>query len=136
VMSYLYLLDTNIVSDMIRHPTGAVFQKISEVGEDSVCTNVIVACELRFGVYKSGSKSLTQKLEQVLKVLPVISLEPPVETYYAAIRSHLEQAGTPIGSNDMLIAAHALMLDLTVITANLREFSRVPNLRHKNWLQP
>ena len=133
-MPYQYLLDTNIVSDMIRHPMGAVADKLSEVGEASVCTSVIVACELRFGVHKSGSNRLQQKLEQVLKVLPVIPLEPPVETYYAEIRTHLERLGTPIGPNDMLIAAHALRLDLTVVTANVREFSRVPNLKVENWL--
>jgi tRNA(fMet)-specific endonuclease VapC len=114
-MSYQYLLDTNIVSEMIRHPTGAVARKLSEVGEASVCTSVIVACELRFGVHKSGSIRLQQKLEQVLQVLPVIPLALPVETYYADIRTYLERAGTPIGPNDMLIAAHALQLDLTQI---------------------
>jgi tRNA(fMet)-specific endonuclease VapC len=133
-MSYKYLLDTNIVSEMIRHPTGAVVDKLSEVGEESVCTSVIVACELRFGICKSGSTRLQQKLEQVLKVLPVIPLEPPIETHYAEIRSYLERSGTPIGPNDMLISAHALQLNLTVVTANIREFSRVPNLKVENWL--
>jgi tRNA(fMet)-specific endonuclease VapC len=133
-MSYLYLLDTNIVSDLIRHLAGAVFQKLSDVGEASVCTSIVVACELSFGVQKSGSARLKQKLEQVLKVLPLISLEHPIEKYYAEIRTHLEQSGTPIGPNDMLIAAQALMLDLTVVTANVREFSRVPGLKNENWL--
>lgn len=133
-MPYQYLLDTNIVSDMIRHPTGSVASKLSEVGEASVCTSVIVACELHFGVHKSGSIRLQRKLEQVLKVLPVIPLEPPVEIYYAEIRTYLERLGTPIGPNDMLIAAHALRLDLTVVTANVREYSRVPSLKVENWL--
>ncbi len=133
-MSYLYLLDTNIVSDIIRHPTGAVSQRLLTVEEGSVCTSVVVACELRFGAYKNGSPRLKQNLEQVLKALPVIPLKPPIENYYAEIRTHLEQAGTPIGPNDLLIAAQALMLDLTVITANVREFARVPGLKNENWL--
>lgn len=133
-MTYQYLLDTNILSDLVRHPQGQVFQRIAAVGEDSVCTSIIVACELRFGATKSGSSRLIQQLERILEVLPVLPLEPPIDGYYAAIRTHLEQAGTPIGSNDLLIAAHALALDLTVVTANTREFERVPALSSDNWL--
>jgi tRNA(fMet)-specific endonuclease VapC len=133
-MIYQYLLDTNILSDLVKHPQGVVFQRIAAVGEDRICTSVIVACELRFGAVKSGSSSLIQKLERILEVLPVLSLEPSVDLHYATIRFHLEQAGTPIGANDLLIAAHALALNLTVITANTREFERVPGLKLDNWL--
>lgn len=133
-MTYQYLLDTNILSDLVRHPQGQVFQRIATVGEDSVCTSIIVACELRFGVAKSGSSRLVQQLERILEVLSVLPLEPPVDERYAAIRTHLEQAGTPIGPNDLLIAAHALTLDLTLVTANTREFERVPALNLDNWL--
>ncbi len=99
-MSYQYLLDTNILSDLLRHPQGRVFQHIATVGEGSVCTNIIVVCELRLGVLKSGSSRLVQQLERILEVLPVLCLEPPVDEHYAAIRTYLEQAGTPIGPND------------------------------------
>ena len=133
-MTYRYLLDTNILSDLIRHPQGRVFQRISAAGEDSVCTSIIVACELRFGVAKSGSSHLMQQLERILEVLSVLPLAPPVDAHYAAIRTHLEQAGTPIGPNDLLIAAHALALDSTLVTANSREFERVPTLSLDNWL--
>lgn len=133
-MTYQYLLDTNILSDLVRHPQGIVFQRIANFGEDSVCTSIIVACELRFGAVKSGSSHLTQQLGRILEVLPVLALEPPVENNYAFIRTHLEQAGTPIGPNDLLIAAHALSLDLTLVTANTREFERVPALSLENWL--
>lgn len=133
-MTYQYLLDTNILSDLVRHPQGQVFQRIATVGEDKVCTSIIVASELRFGVVKSGSSRLVQQLERILEVLPVLLLEPPVDEQYARIRAHLEQAGTPIGPNDLLIAAHALSLDLTLVTANIREFERVPALRLDNWL--
>ena len=134
-MTYNYLLDTNLVSDMMRHPTGAVFQKISEVGEASICTSVVVVCELRFGVKKRGSKQLAQRLEDILRLLPIISLASPVEEYYANARTHLEKSGTPIGPNDLLIAAHALSRGLTVVTANVREFSLVPGLKVENWLR-
>lgn len=133
-MTYQYLLDTNILSDLVKHPQGQVFQRIAAVGEDSVCTSIIVACELRFGAAKSGSSRLIQQLERILDVLLVLPLEPPVDQHYAAIRIHLEQAGTPIGPNDLLIAAHALALDLTLVTANTREFERVPALSLDNWL--
>jgi len=133
-MPYQYLIDTNVLSDLVKHPQGQIFQRIVAVGEDSVCTSIIVACELRFGVAKSGSSRLVQQLECILEVLSVLPLEPPVDEHYAAIRIYLEQAGTPIGPNDLLIAAHALALDLTLVTANTREFERVPNLSLDNWL--
>ena len=133
-MTYQYLLDTNILSDLVKHPQGLVFQRIATVGESSVCTSIIVACELRFGATKSGSSRLLEQIEQILKVLPILRLEPTADRHYATIRTYLEQAGTPIGANDLLIAAHALALDLTIVTANTREFERVPALSLENWL--
>jgi tRNA(fMet)-specific endonuclease VapC len=134
-MPYTYLLDTNIISDLVRHPTGQVYQHLSNVGESSICTSIVVACELRFGAVKSRSAKLQQQLEQILATMAVLPLESPVELYYAEIRTWLEQEGTPIGPNDLLIAAHAIALNLTVVTANVREFSRVPKLLVENWLQ-
>jgi tRNA(fMet)-specific endonuclease VapC len=133
-MSYQYLLDTNILSDLVRYPQGRVFQCIAAVGEDSVCTSIVVAYELRFGAAKSGSSRLIQQLERILEIFPVFPLEPPIDRHYATFRTHLEQAGTPIGPNDLLIAAHALALELTLVTANTREFERVPALSLDNWL--
>ncbi len=128
-MTYQFLLDANIISELIRHPHGQVFQHMAAVGEDTVCTSILVVCELRFGVVKSGSSRLKLQLERILEVLPILPLDPPVDEHYAAIRRQLEQAGTPIGPNDLLIAAQALALDLTLVTANIREFERVPALR-------
>lgn len=133
-MTYQYLLDTNIISDLVRHPQGLVFQRIAAVGENCICTSIIVVCDLRFGAAKNGSLSLVQQLEHIFEVLPILSLEPPVDQHYAAIRTHLEQKGTPISPNDLLIAAHALVLNLTLVTANVREFERLPGLRVENWL--
>ena len=134
-MNYLYLLDTNIISDLVKHPGGLVFQPITEVGEEKIGTSIVVAGELRFGAAKSGSKRLAQPLEKIFNVIEILSLESPSETYYAKIRTYLEQAGTPIGANDLLIAAPALTLNLIVVIANIKEFSRCPDLKVENWLE-
>jgi len=129
-----YLLDTNILSDLIRHPQGEVASRISSVGEATVCTSIIVAAELRLGAEKSGSNELANRIGMILSALDVLPLEPPADRHYGEIRQQLTRQGTPIGPNDLLIAAHARALNLTVVTANTREFSRVPDLRVDNWL--
>ena len=129
-----YLLDTNIVSELVRHPQGSLVERLVNVGEDSVCISVVVAAELRFGARKSTSARLREQVEAVLSVLDILPLEPPVDRHYAEIRHFLETRGQPIGPNDLLIAAHARALGLTLVTANLREFQRVPDLRVENWL--
>lgn len=131
----LYLLDTNIVSDLVRHPDGIVRDRIAEVGEETVCINLVVAAELRFGTAKRNSKRLSKQAEMILSALPVLSLEAPVDEHYAEIRVALEKAGNPIGPNDLLIAAHCRALGLTLVTHNLKEFSHVPKLRVENWLE-
>ena len=133
-MALRYLLDTNILSELIRDPRGAVARRIELVGEDRVCTSVVVAAELRFGAEKSGSAKLADRVDLLLSALEVLPLEPPADRHYAKIREHLARRGTPIGPNDLLIAAHALAMGLTVVTANAGEFSRVPGLRVENWL--
>jgi tRNA(fMet)-specific endonuclease VapC len=129
-----YLLDTNILSDLIREPQGAVARRISSVGEATVCTSVIVAAELRFGAERSGSSKLADRADLLLSALTVLPLESPADRHYGEVRQHLTRRGTPIGPNDLLIASHALAADLTVVTANAGEFSRVPGLRIENWL--
>lgn len=133
-MKHRYLLDTNILSDLIRNPQGLVAQKIAAVGEKSICTSIIVASELRFGANKLGSKRLSTQLNLVLSALEILPLEEPADQRYGELRAVLEKQGNLIGPNDMLIAAHALMLNCVVVTANEREFSRVPKLRVENWL--
>ena len=130
-----YLLDTNILSDLIRHPQGRVAEQIRRVGEAEVCTSVIVAAELRFCAAKRGSARLAQQLETVLSVLDVVPFEQPADEAYGVIRAQLELAGTPIGGNDLLIAAHAKALGCTVVTDNERELRRVDGLACENWLR-
>ena len=130
-----YLLDTNIVSDLIRNPQGKVAQHIRRVGEALVCTSIIVAAELRYGATKKGSPKLSKQLEVVLGALETLPFEAPADATYGELRTRLEHAGTPIGANDSLIAAQALALGYTVVTDNDKEFSRVKDLRCENWLR-
>lgn len=130
-----YLLDTNIVSDLVRFPQGTCAERIAAIGQTNVCTSIIVAAELRYGATKKRASRLTRQLEIVLGALEVLPFKPPADTTYGAVRAKLETAGTPIGGNDLFIAAHALALGATLITDNVRDFSRVPGLKVENWLR-
>jgi len=130
-----YLLDTNIVSDLVRNPQGEVAQRIRKVGEAQICTSIIAAAELRYGAAKKGSPRLSAQLEAVLEALEVLPFKTPADAAYGSLRARLEEAGRPIGANDLLIAAQALALGYTVITDNEREFGRVEGLRVENWLR-
>ena len=135
-----YLLDTNIVSDLVRNPHGRITQRIRKVGEGRVCTSIIVAAELRYGSAKKGSPRLTAQLDAVLGALEVGALEvlpfdAPADTIYGSLRARLERTGKPIGANDLLIAAQALSLGHVLVTDNEREFARVDGLSCENWLR-
>lgn len=130
-----YLLDTNIVSDLIRNPQGRVTERIKKVGEKRVCTSIIVAAELRFGALKRGSERLTRRVDMVLRALDVIPFETPSDVVYGQLRLKLEEAGQVIGGNDLLIAAQALSLGHTIVSDNEREFGRINDLPHENWLR-
>lgn len=134
-MARPYLLDTSILSHLIRQPQGIVAARIAEVGEANVLTSVIVACELRYGAAKRGSRRLTRQIEAVLGAMTIRPLESDVERVYASIRVALEKKGTPIGAHDMLIAAHARAIDAVCVTDNVAEFTRVPALKVENWLR-
>ena len=134
--AHRYLLDTNILSHLVKEPAGIVAHRIEVVGEDAICTSIIIASELRFGAEKKGSPRLSAQLEKVLSALEILPLEEPADRHYAAIRAHLQRIGQPIGYNDMFIAAHALALSLTLVTHNQAEFARVPGLTVENWLAP
>jgi len=95
--SLQFLLDTRIVSHLVRYPQGVVRDRIAEVGEETVCVSLLVAAELRFGAARKQSARLTQQVEAVLSVLPILALETPVDTHYAEIRVRLETSGCPIG---------------------------------------
>jgi len=127
-------LDTNILSHLLKHPKGTVRKKITEVGEDAVCTSIVVACELRYGAAKRGSAALSVRVDQLLTAIQILPIDEGVDTKYGEVRTALEKAGRPIGANDYLIAAHALGVGCTLVTDNVDEFSRVPGLAVENWL--
>ena len=129
-----YLLDTNIVFDLVRHPQGRVTQRIREVGEAQVCTSIIVAAELCYGAAKRGSPRLAAQLEAVLGALEVLPFEAPADATYGRLRARLKRAGQPIGANDLPIAAQTVTLGHTLVTDNVREFARLDDLPHANWL--
>lgn len=128
------MLDTNIIADLIRNPQGRAAKRIAKVGEDTICTSVVVAADLRYGCAKSGPKRLIKAVEGLLGEIGVLPFDVPADTEYGAIRAELEAAGTPIGSNDLLIAAHACATGATIVTANAAEFKRVRGLKMENWL--
>ena len=130
-----YLLDTNIVSDLVRHPQGKVTEHIRRVGEAQVCTSIIVAAELRYGAAKKRSPRLSAQLEAVLAALEVLPFATPADVAYGLLRTRLERAGKPIGANDLLIAAQAIALRYTIVTDNEKELARVENLPRENWLR-
>jgi tRNA(fMet)-specific endonuclease VapC len=130
-----FLLDTNIVSDLVRRPQGRVAAKIAEIGEQQVATSIVVAAELRYGAAKKGSSRLSAQLEAVLGSLDVIALEPPADAVYGDLRAALETSGRLIGPNDLLIAAQSLALEMVLVTDNVGEFERVDGLKVENWLR-
>jgi len=129
-----YMLDTNIISDLIRNPQGRAAKRIAKVGEDNICTSIIVAAELRYGCAKSGSKRLLKAVEDLLGEIKVLPFDVPADAEYGGIRSELEAAGKPIGGNDLLIAAHAYAAGATIVTANTDECERMRGLSVENWL--
>ena len=132
--THRYLLDTNIISHLIRFPTGPILDRLESILPATACTSVVVSAEIHFGLKKKASDRLIQQAEKILSVIDILPLESPVDEHYGDIRSYLNQLGQPIGWNDLFIAAHARTLDLVLVTDNIREFSRIPGLKVENWL--
>ena len=86
-----FLLDTNIVSDLVKHPQGVIADRISAVGEKRVCTSIIVAAELRYGAAKKASARLTGQLDAVLAAIDVLAFESPCDLTYGRLRATLEK---------------------------------------------
>ncbi len=133
-MTVRYMLDTNIISDLVKNPGGPAARHVQAVGEGTLCTSIIVAAELRYGCAKKGSSTLLKRVEALLAEMPVLALDVPADAEYGGIRAELEAAGQTIGHNDLLIAAHAHALGATIVTANEREFRRIRGLEVENWL--
>jgi len=130
----MFLLDTNVISNAVRNPHGSTAKRMEIVAEQ-LSTSIIVAAELRFGYVRVGSERLKQGIEAILESFPILDWSSPCDLSYAAIRNDLEKRRQLIGPMDMLIAAHALALDATLVTDNEREFGRVPGLKIENWIR-
>ena len=128
-----YMLDTNVVSGIVREPGGVIARRAAALEPGSIAISVIVAAELRYGAVRRGSARLTRQLEAVLSAIETLPLAAPADRHYGVIRRALERIGRPIGHNDLLIAAHALALDTALVTNNVREFARVPGLKFEHW---
>ena len=113
-----YLLDTNILSELERHPRGLVAKRVLEVGQEKVCTSIIVAAEIRYGLAKKRSPRLQHNLEMILDSLDILPFASPADKIYGSLRFSLEQAGKLIGPHDLLIAAQTLALGFTLVTDN------------------
>jgi tRNA(fMet)-specific endonuclease VapC len=129
-----WMLDTNTLSALIKNPRGTLVERIAGLDADTLCTSIVVACELRYGAQRRGSAALHARVEELLSNLLVLGLDGQADRHYADIRCALERAGTPIGSHDLFIAAHARSQGLTLVTHNLREFQRVPGLLVEDWI--
>jgi tRNA(fMet)-specific endonuclease VapC len=133
-----YLLDANILSDLLKNPAGRAAARMAAAvnrNPRKIYTSVIVAAEMHYGAKKKNSEKTTADVRGVLANVEILMLGLDVIEHYARIRVELERAGTIIGANDLMIAAHALATDLILVTHNLREFSRVKGLQYEDWLE-
>jgi tRNA(fMet)-specific endonuclease VapC len=127
------LLDTNICIYLINAKPPAVLERFKQhrLGDIGVCS--VVAAELAYGVAKSGSARNREALQLFLAPLVILPFDEAAAWAYGQLRADLERLGTPIGSMDTLIAAHAISQQALLVTNNTREFARVPGLRLDNW---
>lgn len=134
----MYLLDTNIVSYFLRGASPALNQRILDSAPDELAISIISAGELRYGLSRlppsRRAVQLAHQLDGLLTAVAVLALPSEAAQHYGTARSQLEAAGTPIGGNDLWIAAHALSQDLTLVTNNTCEFERVVGLKFENWV--
>lgn len=129
-----FLLDTNICIYVINARPAAVLARFVEHEPDGLGVSSITAAELYWGAYNSGSERNVGAMEKFLAPLELRDFDLAAARQYGQVRTALQRQGTPIGPLDMQIAAHALALDLTLVTNNLREFRRVRGLRVENWV--
>ncbi len=132
----VYMLDTNVLSDAIRNPYGRSQAYMQKFARQAICTSAIVASEMRYGVAKKNAPKLSARVEDLLGWIDVRPFDNGASRAYGQVRSALERRGEIIGWGDLFIAAHAVALDMTLVTANTREFARVEGLRLENWLEP
>lgn len=130
-----YMLDTNTCIYIIKHRTPEVRKKLERVPVGDVSVSGIVLAELWYGIEESAQRKRNEEaLENFLQYVTALDWPTQATPVYGKIRSHLRRKGTPIGANDLLIAAHALTLGSVLVTDNTAEFRRVPRLKVENWV--
>ena len=134
-MMLRYLLDTNILSDVIKNPSGSAANYMISLNKEMINTSIIVASEMRYGIEKKNSLVLTERVNVLLQTIHVLPFDIDADRFYGKIRANLEQQGKMIGANDLLIAAHALSINAILVTDNIREFQRIDGLIIENWLE-
>lgn len=133
-MALLYLLDTNICIYIAKQRPPAAARRFADLAAGTVGMSLITSGELRFGAEKSTRRDETlAALVRLNELIPVIELGANVGEAYGVLRAQMERAGTPVGNNDLWIAAHAISLGVTLVSNNTREFARVPGLALENW---
>jgi tRNA(fMet)-specific endonuclease VapC len=136
MISLRYLLDTNICIYIAKQRPPAVAKRFAKLAAGSVGMSMITFGELHYGAEKSNQRlQARDTLNRLVELIPVITPNDAVGERYGVIRAHLERSGTPIGNNDLWIAAHALSLGVTLVSNNTREFERVPKLKLDNWVE-
>ena len=131
-----YMLDTNICIYAIKHKPEKVFQKLQEVDPEDVCVSSITYAELMHGVEKSAAIEKNRlALSMLFANIEILNFDVDAANCYGKIRADLEKKGTPIGPLDMMIAGHTMSKGYIVVTNNVKEFSRVPNLKIENWAE-
>ncbi len=131
-----YMLDTDICCFALRRSNDAVLRRLKRIPVDEVCISVITKSELVFGIELSQRRQQDEAaLDKFLEYIEVLDFPDSAASHYAKIRADLQLRGAMIGSNDLFIAAHARSLGLTLVTNNVREFGRIPNLKIENWAQ-
>ena len=129
-----YMLDTNICIYIIKHKPESVYRRLMKIRPEDVCISSITYSELSYGVEKSEQKDRNRlALTLMLSNIEILEFDTAAAEEYGNIRARLEKTGTLIGSLDMLIAAHAKASGCTLVTNNLKEFSRVEGLKAENW---
>ena len=129
-----FLLDTNIVSYLLRQAPPPLIERIANTPRDDLAISIVTAMELRFGVARNPEALRTgEAVERFLATMPVVPFPDGIDKVYGRVRADLERRGRPIGPLATIIAAHALALDVTLVTSNRKEFRRVTGLRCENW---
>jgi tRNA(fMet)-specific endonuclease VapC len=132
-MALRYLLDTNTVSYHVRRSSPALQRRLKKIRASSVALSVVTEMELRYGLERNPRLRIAPLVEAFLAGFAILPVDSAVAKQYAKVRAALDEAGTPIGPLDLIIAAHAMALKLTLITSNVGEFQRVQGLKCEDW---